>query len=176
MLHKALIVSLMVATAAAIVAISVMPSAAGLTQYITISVDGQDYVMRYLIVGGRYLDAKADADNNSMTIYINATDNGMVRLEMVPEVIKAQQEPTGEDVPFIVKVDGNEISLFNDTGTVNGSRILEIPFTKGRSEIQIIGTWMVPEFPAGLAVGSLSAALVIFALMITRYRTPEGTH
>ena len=54
----------------------------------------------------------------------------------------------GEDAIFFVLVDGEEISLNPMFKTNNAAeeRTLEIPFSEGTKEIEIIGTLLVPEF------------------------------
>ncbi|HKU49831.1 MAG TPA: hypothetical protein VJP79_07765 [Nitrososphaera sp.] len=145
--------------------LSVLPAAVAETIVLDVSIDGQDYILRYLITHARIINTIANPDTNSITVFINSTGDGILRLELPLQIIKSEQESTGTIVPFFVKVDGSEV-LYNDTGTVNQSRILDIPFKQGQSEIQIIGTWMVPEFPTAML--GLLGALMFMAVLITR--------
>jgi hypothetical protein len=125
-----------------------IPTATADTNAITLRVGEEEYLMRFKLSGATLVDARADPDS----------DEGKFSLDMDRGVIQAQREPTGQDLPFVVRVDGEEV-LYTDLGSNSQSRAIEIPFKSGQSEIEIIGTWMVPEFPmaiVGLIVGFIA--------------------
>jgi hypothetical protein len=64
--------------------------------------------------------------------------------------------PTGQDVPFVVNVKGIE-PYFDQ---LQGFKYLEILITEGQSELEIIGLWMMPDFP-----GVILAMVFGFLLM-----------
>jgi hypothetical protein len=135
-----------------------IPTATADTNAITLRVGEEEYLMRFKLSGATLVDARADPDSKKITITINSTDEGKFSLDMDRGVIQAQREPTGQDLPFVVRVDGEEV-LYTDLGSNSQSRAIEIPFKSGQSEIEIIGTWMVPEFPmaiVGLIVGFIA--------------------
>jgi hypothetical protein len=134
--------------------------------HVSFVIDGDAYEIRYKASGATILDAKADLGSRTITVTINSTDDGKLSLNLIDALIQARKEPTGQDTPFLVKVDGMEVP-YEEIQNDSGRRAIEIPFTKGQSKIEITGTWIVPEFPASLAV-ILASSLGISVLAIHR--------
>ena len=75
------------------------------------------------------------------------------------------KDDINDDV-FIVLVDGNEVNFEETTTTTD--RTLKIPFPDGAEEIEIIGTFVVPEF-GSIAIFILAIAVTSIIVM-TRSR------
>ena len=64
----------------------------------------------------------------------------------------------GEDDDFFVLIDGEEVD-FDETATSSTDRTLTIAFPAGAEEIEIIGTFVVPEF------GTIAAMILAVAII-----------
>ena len=133
----------------------------------TINIDGNPYVVRYQVAGGRIHAISADLGSKSITVVINATrEEGVLRLQFSRGIIQSQNATSGQDIPFIILIDGKVSNYTEAMQPATGTRELEIPFKQGQSEIDIIGTWMVPEFSAILVL--ILAATTSVILLLTR--------
>ena len=121
----------------------------------TISVEGSDEMIGYKIVGGKLIGIMPDVDANSLIVTIDATDDGSLTLTIPRSVADATMN--GEDDDFFVLVDGEEVD-FEETKTTS-DRTLTIQFPAGAEEIEIIGTFVVPEFGT-IAVMILAVAII----------------
>jgi len=74
---------------------------------------------------------------------------------------------SGEDDSFFVLVDGEEVD-FEET-TTSEDRTLTIPFEDGTTQIEIIGTFVIPEFGT-IAVIILAVAIVSIIAVSSRSR------
>ena len=73
------------------------------------------------------------------------------------------------DDTFFVLVDGEEVD-FDETIT-SSDRTLTIPFLYGDTEIEIIGTWAIPEFGA---ITAMILAVSIIAIIAVSARSRLG--
>jgi hypothetical protein len=71
-----------------------------------------------------------------------------------------------EDDVFFVLVDGAEVD-FTESKTAT-HRFLTVPFIHGSEEIEVIGTFVVPEFPIAISVLSIAIVASIFMLRFPR--------
>ena len=74
----------------------------------------------------------------------------------------------GSDVDFIVLVDDEE-SDFEEVDSDDSTRTVEITFPEGASQIEIIGTYAVPEFGTMAAI-ILAVAIVSIIAVSARTR------
>ncbi|MEK0370093.1 MAG: copper-binding protein, partial [Nitrosopumilus sp.] len=109
----------------------------------TVSVQGSVDLIGYEITGGKLLSIMTDVDANSLIILIDATDDGSLTLTIPRSVLDALFE-NGDDDEFFVLVDGEEVDF--DEIISSTDRILTIEFSAGAEEIEIIGTFVIPEF------------------------------
>jgi hypothetical protein len=131
----------------------------------TINIDGNPYVVRYQIFGGWINAISGDPESESITVTINATnEEGVLKLQFSRSIIQAQNATSGQDVPFIVLIDGHVANYTEAMKPVTGTRELEIPFVQGQSKIEIIGTWLVPELHA-IAAMTLGAGISLIFLL-----------
>ncbi len=121
----------------------------------TVSVQGSSDLIGYTITGGKLLGIMPDVDANSLIIRIEATDDGSLTLTIPRSVLDATIN--GEDDDFFVLIDGEEVDF--DETTSSTDRILTIAFPAGAEEIEIIGTFVVPEF------GTIAAMILAVAII-----------
>ncbi|MFQ5783013.1 MAG: PEFG-CTERM sorting domain-containing protein [Nitrosopumilus sp.] len=121
----------------------------------TVSVAGSSDLIGYEITGGKLLGITPDVDANSLIISIDATEDGSITLTIPRSVLDATIN--GEDDDFFVLVDGEEVD-FDETST-STDRTLTIEFPAGAEEIEIIGTFVVPEF------GTIAAMILAVAII-----------
>ena len=130
------------------------PSKPGITDT-TLSVEGSSDLIGYTITGGKVLGVTPDVDANSLIISIDATSDGSITLTIPRSVLDATIN--GEDDDFFVLVDGEEVDF--DETTTSTDRTLTIAFPVGAEEIEIIGTFVVPEF------GTIAAMILAVAII-----------
>ena len=121
----------------------------------TISVEGSTDLITYEITGGKITSVMPDVNANSLIIAIDATDDGSLTITIPRSVLLA--EINGEDDDLFILIDGEEID-FDEIISSTG-RTLTIPFPTGAEEIEIIGTWVVPEF------GTIAAMILAVAII-----------
>ena len=122
----------------------------------TISVQGSVDLIGYEITGGKLLSIMTDVDANSLIILIDATDDGSLTITIPRSVLDALLGD-GSDDDFFVLVDGEEVDF--DEITSSTDRILIIAFPAGTETIEIIGTFVIPEF------GTIAAMILAVAII-----------
>ncbi|MGI0087663.1 MAG: PEFG-CTERM sorting domain-containing protein [Nitrosotalea sp.] len=128
----------------------------------TIQVDGTSYSISYTITNGKVLDIKADPASKSLTVSIQTTGDGLLTITMPRALIDANLN--GTDTKFVVLNDGQENTQANETMTTNTDRTLAIPFKNGTQQIEIIGTFVIPEFGPIAAMVLAIAVISIIAI------------
>ena len=106
------------------------------------------------ISGGTVTEMEIDMDSTSLIIEVDAIDDGSITVTLPRDVIDATIN--GEDDDWFVIVDGEEVD-FEESKT-SADRTLTIEFPAGAEEIEIIGSFVVPEF------GTI--AVMIFAIAV----------
>lgn len=124
----------------------------------TIPVDGTSYSISYTITNGKVLDIKADPASKSLTVSIQTTGDGLLTITMPRALIDATNSD-GTDTKFVVLNDGQENTMANETMTTHTDRTLAIPFKNGTQQIEIIGTFVIPEF------GPIAAMVLAIAII-----------
>ena len=94
-------------------------------------------------------------DAVSLLVYIESTDDGTITLTIPRSVLDATIN-NGDD-QFFVLVDGEEVD-FEEIIT-STDRTLTINFLAGAEEIEIIGTFVIPEF------GTIAAMILAVAII-----------
>jgi len=121
----------------------------------TMAVSGTDFKVGYTITGGKLLSITPDVDSNSLIIAIDATSDGTLTITLPRALIDAKIGD--EDDAFFVLVDGEEVDF--DESKTDSDRTLTIQFPVGAEEIEIIGTFVIPEF------GSIAALILVVAIV-----------
>jgi len=130
----------------------------------TIGVDRTDFMLSYTIRGGSLLNVNPDDDANSLILTISTTSDGELTITLPRALIDAKIN--GEDDDFFVLVDGEEVD-FDETAT-STDRTLTIEFPDGAEEIEIIGTFVVPEFGT---IAALILAVAIISIIAVSAKT-----
>jgi predicted secreted protein with PEFG-CTERM motif len=138
---------------------------------VTVDIAGREHPIRYQINNGTLTNMTADPETATLTAAINSTAPGALVVELPRSIIQSLSEvgaPTGgNDTDFEAFVD-TEGGIFDETTANRTVRELTIPFDQGAEEIEIVGTWVVPEFGAIAAI-ILAIAIVGIIVATTRY-------
>jgi len=126
---------------------------------------GKTYPIGYCITEGTVSDGFLDVEAKSLIVKIDSIGDGSITLHIPKSTLNAAVE--GHDDHFFVLVDGEE-SDFSETETTSTERTLEIPFTDETTEIEIIGTQIVPEFGP---IAALVLAIAIISIIALSKRT-----
>ena len=97
----------------------------------------------------------ANADDDSVVIYLEPTDDGIITVTLHEEIIKPF-----EDGAFVVIVDNQEMQDFTQVGNT-----LTIPCVAGTEKIEIHGSWAIPEF--GVIAAMILAVAIVSIIVIT---------
>ena len=124
-----------------------------------------DFTVGYTISGGSITSIDPDEESNSLIISIDTTSDGELTITLPRALIDAKIG--SEDDDFFVLVDGEEVE-FEETST-STDRTLTIEFPDGAEEIEIIGTFVIPEFGT-IAVLILAVAIVSIIAVTSRSR------
>ena len=92
----------------------------------------------YKISNAKIISMTPDLDAKSLIIKISTTNDGELLITLPKDVIDTDEEG------FFVLVDGEETAYIEELH--DNSRTLIIPFYNGSEEIEIIGTFVIPEF------------------------------
>jgi len=97
----------------------------------------------------------ANADDDSIVIYLNPTDDGIITITLHEELIKPFEDGT-----FVVIVDNQEMQDFTQIGNT-----LTIPCLVGTEKIEIHGSWAIPEF--GVIAAMILAVAIVSIIVVT---------
>ena len=115
--------------------------------------------VEYTIKGGTVKNMVVDSKTFAIIVQIDATDEGEVTLELPREFIGAEKQD-GKDDTFIILIDGIEVAG-QEAAVYSESRVITINFEQGDSDIEIIGTYVIPEF------GTIVMMILIVGIMVT---------
>ena len=116
-----------------------------------------EFRVDYDITGGNVVNVTPHTESNSVIIELDSSEQGMLTITLPREVMDAKFND--EDDEFFVLVDGEETDI-TETKT-DTDRTLTIEFPAGTEEIEIIGTFVVPEF------GTITAMILAVAIIST---------
>ena len=133
----------------------------------TIPVDGTSYSISYTITNGKVLDIKANPESKSLIVSIQTTGDGLLTITMPRELIDAKKSD-GTDDQFIVLNDGQQNSQANETMNTATDRTMAIPFKNGTQQIEIVGTFVIPEYGP---VAAMVLAIAIVSIIAISKRT-----
>ena len=121
--------------------------------------------VEYTISDGTVKDMIIDFESLALVISINATSDGTIMVN-IPRALMDAKTTSGEDDVFIILIDGAEVT-YNEEETTS-SRTLTIQFLEGDSDIEIIGTQIVPEFGP---IAALVLAVAIISIIAVSAKT-----
>jgi len=125
--------------------------------------DPNSGVKKATLSNGNIMSMEIDPDFASLIITVQTVDvNGKLTITLDRNLIDAKSN--GNDDIFVVFVDGEE-GFFEETSSTPTERTLEIVVPRESTEIEIMGTQVIPEFPVTMLV-----IAGIFSVMIAAYR------
>jgi len=117
-----------------------------MSQTITI----EDHSLTYGLTCAEIQSLTPDTENKSLIISIKTDCDGELTITLPKDVIDTDEEG------FFILVDGDETN--HKSSSVGEFWTLTIPFSYGSEEIEIIGTYVIPEF------GTIAALVLILAI------------
>ena len=121
----------------------------------TLTIQDSTDLISYEITNGKITNVIPDLDAVSLLINIEAIDDGSITLTIPRSVLDATIN-NGDD-EFFVLVDGEEVDF--DEITTSTDRTVTIEFFAGSEQIEIIGTFVIPEF------GTIAAMILAVAII-----------
>ena len=110
----------------------------------------EDNVLNYELTCAEILGMTPDTEMKSMIVEIKTDCDGELSITLPKEVIDTDENG------FFVLVDGDETN--HNASSVGEFWTLTIPFSYGSEEIEIIGTFVIPEF------GTIAALVLVLAI------------
>jgi predicted secreted protein with PEFG-CTERM motif len=121
----------------------------------------------YAINGGSVKNITVEPSILGLIVTIQADQDGSLTLDLGRQWIDAKtgsDGKSGDDDKYLIFIDGTEVQ-YKESTTKPESRLITINFQEGNSEIEIIGTYVVPEFGTivmfVLAIATLSATILV---------------
>jgi len=132
--------------------------------------DGGTFDVGYMIKGAEMSKIEIIPENFSLLAAISTNTNGYLILQLPNEQILSQKMD-GSDERFIILIyetDEDDVGIetsYEEIGSTSNTRTIKIPFDIGDKKIEIIGTWVVPEF--GAIAGLVLAAAIISIIVLS---------
>jgi predicted secreted protein with PEFG-CTERM motif len=126
--------------------------------------DSGTFDIKYTIRGGTVESIDIEQENLGLLVKINSTNNGKIILELPREYIDAEKQ-NSKDEKFIILIDDVQ-TTYEEMESDSTVRILGINFEKSDSEIQIIGTYVIPEF--GTIVMIILTIGILASILLTK--------
>ena len=133
--------------------------------------DGGTFDVGYMIKGGQVTEMEIIPENFSIVTTLSTNSNGYIVLELPTDQILSQKMD-GTNEAFIVLVyetaDDSDIGIqtsYEEIKSNDDTRTIKIPFNLGDKKIEVIGTWVVPEF--GAIAGLVLAAAIISIIVLS---------
>ncbi|MEW6043304.1 MAG: PEFG-CTERM sorting domain-containing protein [Thermoproteota archaeon] len=117
----------------------------------------------YTIRGGTIQNILVDPDILGLIVTIDAEKDGTLTMDLERRWIDAKKTD-GTDDTYIILIDGLEVPYQETTDA--DSRLVTVQFQAGDSDIEIIGTFVVPEF--GPLVAAVLVVAVTSVIILTR--------
>ena len=121
----------------------------------TLTIQDSTDLILYEITNGKIINVIPDLDAVSLLIDIEAIDDGSITLTIPRSVLDATINDNDDE--FFVLVDGEEVDF--EEITTSTDRTLIIEFLAGAEQIEIIGTFVIPEF------GTIAAMILAVAII-----------
>ena len=124
----------------------------------------ETYCIPYSVIGATVEGGTIDMKSKSLIVQIDADSDGDITLDIPRSVLDSISN--GEDDKFFVLVNGEE-DIYSEEKT-DDTRSVTIQFESGAEEIEIIGTYAVPEFGA---IAALVLAVAIISIIAVSAKT-----
>ena len=112
----------------------------------------EDYELGYELTGAKIIRITPDTEMKSLIFEIETYSDGELRITLPKDVIDTDEDG------FFILVDGIETNHEAVSNLENWSFV--IPFSYGSEEIEIIGTFVIPEF------GTIAALVLVTAISV----------
>jgi hypothetical protein len=133
----------------------------------TLVIGDNEFDMQYTISGGTLDELSADPAIWTLLFTISSTSNGTLTVWLPSDVIDADEE-------FAVFIDGQFGNfVVDELEPTADARVLQIEFENGAKEIEITGTFIVPEFGA-IGILVMGIAIVGAVVVTTRFHKFRG--
>jgi len=126
--------------------------------------DSGTFDLKYTISRGTVESIQIEPENLGLLIKINSLDDGKINVELPRESIDAEKQ-NGDDEKFIILIDDSQ-TTYEEIQSDSTVRTIVIDFEKGDSEIQIIGTYVIPEF--GTIVMIILTIGILASILLTK--------
>ena len=126
--------------------------------------DSGTFDIKYTIRGGLVESIDIEPENLGLSVKINSSNNGKIILELPREFIDSEKQ-NGKDEEFIILINDVQ-TTYEEIQSNSEIRSLGINFEKGDSEIQIIGTYVIPEF--GTIVMVILTIGILTSILLTK--------
>ncbi len=117
----------------------------------------------YTIRGGTIKNILVDPDILGLIVTIDAEKDGTLTMDLERKWVDAKKTD-GTDDTYIILIDGLEVP-YQETADAD-SRLVTVQFQAGDSDIEVIGTYVVPEF--GPLVAIVMVAAITSAVVLTK--------
>lgn len=121
--------------------------------------------VKYTIRGGTVKNMVVDSEIFALIVQVDTIDEGVITLDLPREFIGAEKQD-GKDDTFIILIDGIEVA-YQESVVGSESRVITINFEQGDSDIEVIGTYVVPEF------STIAVMILIVGIMATIVMTQK---
>jgi len=125
--------------------------------------------VHYTIRGATVKSMIIDPEIFALIAILETENDGYITLDLPRESIDAKKNDSTDD-SFIILIDGVEVP-YKEIATDVDSRKITIEFEEGDSDIEIIGTFVVPEF-GSIAMLILIVGIISIILVSSKYRIP----
>jgi len=122
----------------------------------------------YTVRGAIVENMLVDSDIFALIVIINSEDDGVITLDLPRQSIDAIKSDKTDDT-FIILIDGIEVP-YEQISTDAQSRKITIDFEEGDSDIEIIGTFVVPEF-GSITLLILTISIIAIIFLSSKIRT-----
>ena len=126
--------------------------------------DSGTFDISYSIRGGSIENISIDPNIFGLRVSLNASSDGTVVFDLPRKYIDAEKQD-GKDEVYIILINDLETE-YTETQTYSEIRTISINFEKGDSEIQIIGTHVIPEF--GTIVMIILTIGIMASILLTK--------
>ena len=128
--------------------------------------DSGTFDVQYSIRGGMVENMAINPEIFGLVVKINPIDDGSLVLELPRQYIDAEKQ-NGKDEQFIILIDDIQ-TTYVESKEYSEFRTITIEFEQNDSEIQIIGTYVIPEF--GTIVMIILTIGIMVSILLTRNR------
>lgn len=144
-------------------------SSTGTTQIFEVKAgDSGTFDVPYTIRGGTVKNMFVDPDMFALIVQLQTDNDGTITLDLGRNWIDAKKPDGTTDDTYIIQIDGVQVP-YQETADAD-SRIITIQFLDGDSDIEIIGTKVIPEF------GAVAALVLVAAITITIIVSAKRNH